>query len=187
MFQLPSFGRASHRTRIVLLVLGSGLPVLALAVFGLWRYLDASKQELVDDRVATAQASALTTQAFISHVVSSAQTLALSPEVTDPSHRSELSSLLERVRLANPQWNQVAVLDAYAETVASSGTAAGDALPLRTLVNHVLADERPGVGTFHAPNATSVGLLVGVPLRFADGTTGVLLVSPSLRVLTSEL
>jgi hypothetical protein len=72
MLNLPRQHQLSHRTRIVTLVLATGLPVLALAIFGLWCYLDGSKQEVVDDRTGMAQAAALTTQTFASDVVSSA-------------------------------------------------------------------------------------------------------------------
>src|SRR5581483_5753500 len=105
------FRQASHRTRIVALVVASGLPVLALAIFGLFHYLQAAEQNILDDRVAMAQAAALSTQAFISDVTASAQTLALSPAVADPSQRGELPALLQGVLQANPDWQQVTVFD----------------------------------------------------------------------------
>src|SRR5689334_12237655 len=123
MFARVFSGRASHRTRILFLVLGTGLPVLLLAVFGLWRYLDASKQEVVDDRVAMAEAASLTTQAFVNDVSGTARTLALSPGITDPRQRGRLGDLLEGARRANPDWQSIAVLDAAGHTIASSGAA----------------------------------------------------------------
>lgn len=76
------------------LLLVTGLPVLLVAVFGLWRYLQAARQEIVDDRIALAEAAALVTDGFISDTIGTAQTLALSPELSDPSRRGSLSELL---------------------------------------------------------------------------------------------
>jgi signal transduction histidine kinase len=179
--------QASHRTRIVILVLASGLPVLLLAIFGLWRYLDASKQDLVDDRVAIAQAASLTSQAFVSDITSTAQTLALSPELTDPSRRRALPDLLERVRAANPDWDQIAVLDASGRTLASSGSPPVETPQLQSLIGQVLSSGRVTVGAVVPSPGTGARLLVGIPLSFADGSHGLLLVSPSVRELAAEL
>jgi len=179
--------RASHRTRIVALVLASGLPVLILAIFGLWRYLDAAKQQLVDDRVAMAQAASLTTQAFVSDVTGTAQTLALSPELTDPSRHDALPALLEQVRATNPDWEQIAVLDASGKSLASTGSPPVDTPRLRTLIGEVLQSGRVNVAAFEAMPGTGARLLVGVPLNFSNGTRGMLLVSPSIRTLAAEL
>jgi signal transduction histidine kinase len=179
--------RASHRTRIVALVLASGLPVLVLAIFGLWRYLDASKQQLVDDRVQMAQAAALTTQAFLADVTGTAQTLALSPELTEPGRRPALPSLLERVRATNPDWDQIAVVDTEGHSLASAGAPPVDSPRLRSLIGQVLESGKASVAAVEANPGAGARLLVGIPLTFGDGTRGVLLVSPSIRVLAAEL
>ena len=184
---LPQLHQLSHRTRIVTLVLGTGLPVLVLAIFGLWRYLDASKQQVVEERMAMAQAAALTTQAFASDVVGSAQTLALSPEVTNPSRRAALPALLDRARQGNPEWDQVAVLDASGADLASAGSTDINTAQARALASRVIEDGTPRTSIINASPATTAWLLIGVPVNFADGTRGMLLVSPSLRTLAAEL
>jgi len=183
----------SQRTRIIALVLASGLPLLALALFGLWRYLEASRQEVIDDRVAMAEAAALTAQAFVSDVTASAQTLALSPEVTDTGRRAALGSLLDHVRVANPGWDQVTVLDAAGRPLASTGQAPGPPLvgtsaPVASLTARALTTGQPTIGAMEAQTSTGrARLLVDVPLQFNDASRGVLLVSPSLGVLANEL
>jgi hypothetical protein len=187
MFQPFWSPRASHRSRIVALVLASGLPVLVLAIFGLWRYLDAAKQEVVDDRVATVQGAALTTQAFVSDVTASAETLGLSAEATDPAQRDALSARLERVRLANPDWEQVAVLDSSGHMIASTGSLPADASLIRALADRVQETGRANVAAIDAPDGTMSRLLVGVSLNFTDDTRGMLVVVPSLSTLAAEL
>jgi signal transduction histidine kinase len=187
---MPNLARPrqpSHRARIVTLVLGTGLPVLLLAIFGLWRYLEISKQQVVDERTVVAEAGAQTTQAFASDIVSSAETLALSPEVTNPSRRAALPGLLQRMQQANPKWDQVAVLDASGGDLASTGSLEPNAHEVRILTSRVVQTGSPAVAIVHVSPATAMRVLIGVPLRFADGTRGVLLVSPSLRTLTAEL
>ena len=39
--------------------------------------------------------------------------------MTAPSRRNEVPALLERVRQANPDWEQVAVLDSLSNTIAA--------------------------------------------------------------------
>jgi signal transduction histidine kinase len=177
----------SHRRRIVVLVLASGLPVLLLAILVLWRYLDTSKQQLVDDRVAMAQSASLTTQAFVSDVTSAAQTLALSPELTDRSRRQALPDLLERVRATNPDWQEIAVLDQSGQMLAGSGSPPIEAPQLRSLISRVLQSGRVEVAAVEPSPGTGARLLVGTPVGFSDGSRGMLLVSPSIRVLAAEL
>src|SRR5690242_9666956 len=133
MFARVWSARHSHRTRILVLVLASGLPVLVLAIFGLWRYLDTSKQEIVDDRVAMAGAASLTTQAFVSDISNSAQTLALSPGLTGTQARAGLQNLLDGARQANPDWQSIAVVDASGHALASSGGVPANAQELSLL------------------------------------------------------
>ena len=170
------------------LLLVTGLPFLLVAVFGLWRYLQASKQEIVDDRIALAQAAALVTDGFISDTIGTAQTLALSPELSDPARRASLSGLLERARLANRDWAQVIVLDGEGRRVAEAGTPQPDSAEVKTLLTRVLVTGRPDVATFHAAAADQQPrVLIGVPLTFADHTQGMLLIDPSLSGLDAEL
>jgi signal transduction histidine kinase len=173
------FARASHRTRIVTLVLASGLPVLLLAIFGLWRYLDAAKQEIVDDRVAMAEAASLTTQAFVGDISSSVQTLALSPALAD---RGRAQALLDGARQANPDWQSIAVLDATGHAVVSSGPAPADTPQLRQLL------QQPTSGVSIETQQDNGGrVLISAPLQLSDGSRGTLVVSPSIRVLANEL
>src|SRR5579864_1279191 len=180
--------QASHRTRILSLVLASGLPVLVLAVFGLWRYLDAAKQEVVDDRVAMAQAASITTQAFVTDVSSAAETLALSPDLVDTTRRGALSALLDHARQANPDWQSIAVLDASGRIIASGGAAPADTAQLRMLLQQVInSGKADSSTTIETQQGSSARVLFGVPLKFVDGSRGMLLVSPSIRELTNEL
>jgi signal transduction histidine kinase len=169
-------------------VLASGLPVLILAVFGLWRYLDAAKQEIVSDRVAMAEAASLTTQAFVDDVSSAAATLALSPDLADTTRRGTLITLLDHARQANPDWQSITVLDSSGKAVASSGPAApGNTPQVQILLQRIISSGQVGGTTVETQPGSSARVIVGVPLKFADGSRGVMLVSPSIRELTNEL
>jgi signal transduction histidine kinase len=175
--------RVSHRTRIVGLVLATVLPVLLLAVFGLWQYLNAAKQAVVDDRVALAESAAVTAQTFLSGVTTSAQTLALSPEFVDPARQGALPNLLDAVRQTNPDWQAIAVFGTQGQPIAASGNPPADTPQLRYLLQQVRTSNHVMISSIENPTRAQVG----VPLTFTDNTRGVLLISPSIRLLTTEL
>jgi signal transduction histidine kinase len=120
------------RNRILLLVFGTGVPLLALALFGLWRAVDASKQALVEEHVALAQSMAATSTAYYAASTAAAQTLAL----TTASHPANLVGLLATMQQTNPDWQSLAVLDATGRQVAAAGDSSANAATIRVPVTY---------------------------------------------------
>ena len=116
------------RTRIVVRVLACGLPVLLLALVGLWRYLDSAKQGVIDDRLAMAQAASLTTQAFVADVTTSAQIMALTPALLDPAqraaHNQRITSKTESLQLVGRRAESLAGTDEVIITGCRQGSVA---------------------------------------------------------------
>jgi signal transduction histidine kinase len=178
----------SPRARIIALLLTTGLPVLLLAIYGLTRYVDASRRDVIDDRTAVAQAAAQAAQAAISDSASSAETLAVSLEAIDASRHDIDADLLDRARRANADWDQVALVTADHQLLAGSDQL--DEPDLQALVQSTAAGRVTQVGTIpgrFAPDSSSRSIRVAVPVQRSDGSTAVLLVTPSMRGIGTQL
>src|SRR5205823_6447264 len=88
---------------------------------------------------------------------------------------------------ANPDWQSIAVMDATGRTVASSGPPPADTPRLRAFFQQIIRSGRVNGTMIETQPGTGARVIVGVPLKFGDGSNGLLLVSPSIRVLSNEL
>jgi signal transduction histidine kinase len=141
--------------------------------------------------VSLARAAALDVQIFLADSQAEAQMLALDPLVRQPASASELERLLERVRQALPTWQSVGVFGADGWNLALT-----DSPPrsidhsARPYFQRVLATGTAAVGPAAMPSengSPAPVAVVGVPVQFANGESGVLTVAPSAARLSEQL
>lgn len=181
--------RVSQRQRLLLLLLGITIPMVALAAILLYTSIDEARSRARREMSALAQSGALATEwALNGHV----RTLAAigthlrdAPGRSEPDVRRQLLAALE----ANPEFDGISVARADGVVIAGSrATSAGADLSERPYFRRLMETGEPVVSDGVRTLIEDVpAVLVAMPLPFDDGTQGALAGSVTLTDLSSIL
>ncbi|MCC6174223.1 MAG: PAS domain-containing protein [Chloroflexi bacterium] len=183
-------GPLSPRRRVLGIVTLASLPLIALALYGLWLGKASSEARVSEERIAVARAAALTASGFVEGHLSTARSLAQTRSVRDSTTaNAALTDIMPKVLAVNPEWEGWGVFDADGWNIVSSTSAShtqniGD----RPYFQQMLAANQPTVGPALISRVTGVlSIALAVPVDFSDGGQGGLVVFLPIARLNARL
>lgn len=151
---------------------------LALTSAIAWRGARATETRVMHDRLATAQATALTASGFIDAEIATVRALARSPDVSDLGARPDLNGVLTRALADVPEWESIEVFQANGQGVLGTGP---DVQPLniadRPYIQAALTTWQPVVGPVGVGQRSGgPAVPIVAPINFANTARGLLVV-----------
>lgn len=182
----PAWGQRRHVLRIVAL---ASLPLIVLVVIGIVQGKVRAEARVAEERVAQAQAAALTANAFVEGNLSTVRSLGRAPAILTPTGGPRLQALFQAVLAENPEWEGWGLAAPDGWNIVSTGAAPGTlSIADRPYFQEALRTGQPVVSPPVLNRRTgNPTIVLAVPLDFENGGRGTIVVSLSTARLASEL
>jgi signal transduction histidine kinase len=180
---------APNQRRYVLRIVGAAsLPLIVLVVFGIVQGKVLAEGRVAEERIALAQAGALTAAAFVDGNLLTARSLSRVASIMAPSSTPELQATFESILAENPDWEGWGLAGPDGWNVVSTGAQPGtlnvsdrpyfqEAITAgRSVVSPAVLNRRTGNPT----------VVLAVPVQLETGR-GAIIVSLSTARLASEM
>ena len=181
--------RASNQRRLVIWIVAvASVPLIVLVVFGIVQGKVLAEARVAEERIALAQAGALTAMAFVEGNLSTVRSLARVPTLMVPTRTPGLQETYESILAENPDWEGWGLAGPDGWNIVSTGALprtlnVGDRPYFQEAMRSGRAVVSPAVLNRRTGNPTVV-LAVPVDLEAGRGT---IIVSLSTARLASEL
>jgi signal transduction histidine kinase len=185
LFHRAAARRRSARPRVALLIVLTTLPLLLLTALIAWRGARDAESRVEEDRHALAEAAALTVSSWLDAHMASLQTVARTPDITDPYNRPDLPGFLSRTLTDHPEWESIDIFGPQGLNIASTSAAPGSlSLPEEVDFEQAIAGGKASVSAATlSPRSGRTVIVLTVPVDFFNGTRGAL----SIHLLTVRL
>ncbi|MFN8634039.1 MAG: ATP-binding protein [Chloroflexota bacterium] len=186
---MPALPAWQQRRQVLRIVALASLPLVVLVVIGIMQGKVLAEARVAEERVAQAQAAALTANAFVDGNLSTAQSLARAPAILAATGGPRLQALFDAVLAENPEWEGWGLAAPDGWNIVSTGAAPGTLnVADRPYFQEALRSGQPVVSPPVLNRRTgNPTVVLALPLDFERGGRGAIIVSLSTARLASEL
>lgn len=179
----------NQRQTVLRIVAVASFPLIVLVIFGIVQGMTLAEARVAEERVALAQAGALSASAFVEGNLATARSLGRVQDIRTAGTDPGVAQTFQEILAENPDWEGWGLAGADGWNIVSTGAAPGTLnVGDRPYFQEALRTGRPTVSPAVLNRRTGQPTVVlAVPVVFDDGGRGAIIVSLSTARLAADL